>query len=58
MHGLGKVLPRQAWIPVPFFCDVFVGPALYGSEDHNAFMAELNERMQALRAEGNFPPWE
>ncbi len=58
MHGLGKSLPKDDWLPVPFFCDVFVGDSLYGSEDHNAFMEALTERVSALAAEGTFPAWE
>ena len=58
MHGLGKTLPRGSLVPVPFFCDVFVGDALYGRDDHKAFMADLTGRMQQLAGEGKFPPWE
>ena len=58
MHGLGKSLPKDDWVPVPFFCDVFVGDSLYGSEDHNAFIDALTERVHALAAEGQFPAWE
>ncbi|HEV8239918.1 MAG TPA: lysophospholipid acyltransferase family protein [Thermoanaerobaculia bacterium] len=58
LHGLGKSLPRGSLLPVPFFCDVFVGEALYGRQDTHELMDELAERMTALAAEGSFPPWE
>lgn len=58
MHGLGKTLPRGAIVPVPFFCDVFVGDAEFGTDDHRAFMRLLTERMQGLAAEGKFAVWE
>ena len=58
MHGLGKTLPRGSVVPVPFYCDVFVGEALYGREDHKAFMGDFTERMQALAAEGKFAVWD
>jgi 1-acyl-sn-glycerol-3-phosphate acyltransferase len=58
MHGLGKTLPRGSVVPVPFYCDVFVGEALHGREDHKAFMGEFTERMQALAAEGKFAVWD
>lgn len=58
MHGLGKSLPKDDWLPVPFFCDVFVGELLYGSDDHDAFIAALRERVDALATEGQFPAWE
>jgi 1-acyl-sn-glycerol-3-phosphate acyltransferase len=51
LHGLGKALPKDDPILVPFFCDVFVGEALQGREDQAAFMAELEQRMAALAAE-------
>jgi 1-acyl-sn-glycerol-3-phosphate acyltransferase len=63
LHGLGKSLPRGSWVPVPFFCDVFVGePLVWSSEDGagdtHHFVAALEERMAALAAEGHFAPWE
>ena len=62
LHGLGKALPRGEYLPVPFFCDVFVGAELRwatgGAGGRSAFLAELEARMRALAAEGSFPPWE
>jgi 1-acyl-sn-glycerol-3-phosphate acyltransferase len=58
MHGLGKALPKGEAILVPFFVDVFVGAALRFGGDRDAFMAQLRESMDALAAEGQFPPWE
>lgn len=58
LHGLGKTLPKGRFLPVPFFCDVFVGGALYGGPDPKALVAELRERMQGLAAEGRFAEWE
>jgi 1-acyl-sn-glycerol-3-phosphate acyltransferase len=58
MHGLGKSLPKDDWLPVPFFVDVFVGESLFGSDDHTQFTEALTERVHALAAEGSFPSWE
>ena len=59
LHGLGKALPRGELLLVPFFVDVFVGePLAVGRDDKEAFMAELDRRMQGLAAEGQFPAWE
>jgi 1-acyl-sn-glycerol-3-phosphate acyltransferase len=51
LHGLGKALPKDDPILVPFFCDVFVGEAMHGGEDQMVFMAELEHRMRGLAAE-------
>jgi 1-acyl-sn-glycerol-3-phosphate acyltransferase len=58
LHGLGKVLPRGEFVPVPFFVDIFVGEAISWTGDRTAFMAELDRRVRALAAEGQFPSWE
>jgi 1-acyl-sn-glycerol-3-phosphate acyltransferase len=58
LHGLGKALPKGAFLPVPFFCDVFVGEPLARVHDKAAFLAELKARFETLRAEGTFSEWE
>ena len=58
MHGLGKTLPRGAWLPVPFTCDVLVGAPMTWSGDRIAFMELLRQAMRHLRDEGRFPEWE
>ncbi|HFE32005.1 MAG TPA: 1-acyl-sn-glycerol-3-phosphate acyltransferase [Gammaproteobacteria bacterium] len=58
LHGLGKALPKGDFLLVPFFCDVFVGEPLAWQGDRNGYMRQLEERMQALAAEGQFPLWE
>lgn len=58
LHGLGKVLPKGEYLPVPFFCDVFVGKPLSWTGARESFMAALDGAMQALAAEGSFPTWE
>ena len=58
LHGMGKVLPRGDWLPVPFFCDVFVGKRLAKAEGRAEFMAALEAGIEGLAAEGRFPAWE
>ena len=58
LHGMGKVLPRGDWLPVPFFCDVFIGAEVPTATDRGAFMSALETSIQDLAAEGRFPAWE
>jgi len=58
LHGLGKALPRGDWLPVPFFCDVFVDEPLAWGGDRRDFMDTLDGRIRALSEEGRFPSWE
>jgi 1-acyl-sn-glycerol-3-phosphate acyltransferase len=59
LHGLGKVLPRGAFIPVPFFADVFVGdPIAERPPTPDAFVAVLEASVRALVADTRFPAWE
>jgi 1-acyl-sn-glycerol-3-phosphate acyltransferase len=57
LHGLGKTLPRGSWLPVPFFVDVVVGEAMYGREDHHAFVDDLEQRIRALGDEVYKAEW-
>lgn len=62
LHGLGKALPKGEALLVPFFCDVFIGDAIYckgkDSSDRKDFMHDLEQRMKVLSQEGKFPSWE
>lgn len=58
MHGLGKSLPKGEALLVPFFCDVFVGDALYWNGDRIKFMQDLDETMEQLADEGQFSAWD
>lgn len=58
LHGLGKVLPRGDFVPIPFFCDVYVGEPIAWTGDRRAYMAALEESLDALAAEETHPDWE
>jgi 1-acyl-sn-glycerol-3-phosphate acyltransferase len=58
LHGLGKALPKGEALLVPFFLDVFVGEPIYWTGDRDRFLAAYRAAMDALAAEGHFPPWE
>ena len=58
MHGLGKALPKDSFLLVPFNCDVVVGEAFSYESDNDAFMGQLQERMVALAAEIHRAPWD
>jgi 1-acyl-sn-glycerol-3-phosphate acyltransferase len=49
MFGLGRALPKGEWVPIPFFCDVFVGDAVYWQADKVAFLAMLEAQFKGLR---------
>lgn len=57
MHGVGKALPRDEALLVPFFCDVFVDEPMKWTGDKATFMDTLNARMKAMSDEGHFEPW-
>lgn len=58
LHGLGKALPKGTWLPVPFFCDVFVGNPLRWTGDRETYMDQLKARMSQLAGEEHRSPWE
>lgn len=57
LHGLGKALPRNEALLVPFICDVFVGEPFHWKGDRKEFMQDLQSRMRSLSEEGQFPDW-
>lgn len=58
LHGLGKALPKGSRLPVPFFCDVFVGAPIGWPGNRQKLMQQLQADMTALAAEGRLPVWE
>lgn len=58
MHGLGKALPKDSVLLVPFNCDVVAGEAFTWNGDIDAFMESLQARMAALAAQIHVSPWE
>lgn len=58
MHGLGKALPKDSFILVPFNCDVVVGEPFYWDDDMDAFMDRLQARMTSLAGEVHVNPWD
>ena len=62
LHGLGKSLPKGAFVPVPFFCDVFIGEPIHGGDerwggDAHRLLDGLDDRLRELASEGRFPDW-
>jgi len=58
LHGLGKALPRGEMLLVPFFLDVFVGDLIEWEGSQEQLLVALNQRMEKLGAENNFPAWD
>jgi 1-acyl-sn-glycerol-3-phosphate acyltransferase len=57
LHGLGKILPKGAIVPVPFICDVFIGSSMCWNGNRQDFTRELQNRISSLAREGNIPIW-
>ncbi len=51
LYGLGKSLPKDEALLVPFFCDVFVGEAFTWTGDGTTFMQHLQDSFTELAAE-------
>ena len=58
IHGLGKALPKDDFVLVPFFCDIFVGEPLLFKAGKLEFMETLGTSFRALADEGHFKPWD
>ena len=58
MYGLGKALPKDAVLLVPFNCDVVVGEKIAWNGSIDAFMDLLQARMAALAAQIHMAPWD
>lgn len=49
LFGLGRALPKGQWVLIPFFCDVFIGNAIYWDGDRISFLQQLEARFEGLR---------
>ncbi len=49
--NVGRSLPKGEWLPVPFFCEVRLGPALHPTGSRAEVLACLEQSVGALRAE-------
>lgn len=58
LYGLGKALPKDALLLVPFNCDVAAGAPITWTGDIESFMALLQTRMSELAARIHMPLWE
>jgi 1-acyl-sn-glycerol-3-phosphate acyltransferase len=64
LRGFGRVLPKGDWLPVPLFCDVFVGDplphpgAMAGRDELVAFVASLERRFEEMSNAEIGPIWE
>jgi len=51
LAGFGKVLPRGAFLPVPFFCDAYVGQKIYYGGDPAAFLIQLEASIRSMKSQ-------
>jgi 1-acyl-sn-glycerol-3-phosphate acyltransferase len=57
IRGLGKVLPKDSRLLVPFNSEIAVGEPLVWNDGVDAFMVALQLRMQELAATVHATPW-
>ena len=55
LYGLGKILPKGRYLPVPFICDVVIGKPLYGERNIDVFMRKLESNFERLSLLERFP---
>jgi 1-acyl-sn-glycerol-3-phosphate acyltransferase len=58
LYGLGKALPKNEFLLIPFFCDIIIGETMRFQLDRGAFMNALSSRFRVLADEGGFSAWE
>lgn len=58
LHGFGKVLPKGAKLPVPFFCDIVIGEKLASYKSREETMTDLALAIEQLALKTPFPGWE
>jgi 1-acyl-sn-glycerol-3-phosphate acyltransferase len=58
MYGLGKALPKDSMLLVPFNCDIVIGEPLRWTDSVDSFMEILQQRMAALAATIRMAPWD
>jgi len=58
MHGLGKALPKDSFLLVPFNCDVVVGETLSWTGSVESFMETLQSAMTGLAGQIHMVPWD
>ncbi|MDH5655789.1 MAG: 1-acyl-sn-glycerol-3-phosphate acyltransferase [Spirochaetia bacterium] len=57
LHGLGKILPRNESLFVPFYCDVFIGETFLWKGDKAQYMDHLQNSLSELSHEEQLPEW-
>lgn len=57
MHGLGKALPKNEALLVPFIIDVFVGNPLHWQGDKDQYMQNLQTNFETLKNETVIQDW-
>ncbi|HEX4636907.1 MAG TPA: lysophospholipid acyltransferase family protein [Rhizomicrobium sp.] len=58
LYGLGKALPKDSFLLVPFNCDIVAGEAFRWTGEVDGFMALLQARMAGLATQIHRSPWE
>jgi 1-acyl-sn-glycerol-3-phosphate acyltransferase len=49
--NMGRSLPKGEWFPVPFFCEIRIGPSFHPEGDIHQATAQIEEAVRALAEE-------
>ena len=58
LYGLGRALPKDSLLLVPFNCDIVIGEPIRWTDSVDSFMDILQTRMAALAATIRMAPWD
>ncbi len=55
LANMGRALPKGDWVPVPFLCEIRIGPELFPNGSREEIVEQLERAVRALRPEHPIP---